>query len=157
VAINKNWARWIISSIQKYVNDNRQGISLFVEGTPRNTRTLKDFMELRIDGPSFTEISKNYWLAVLDINIFVQSTQDETNFHRIYTNIGTVSSILTDMLIYKYGSGVDDDDSLLGCLQLVQDAQGRKPIQVAFLGKIKPEVPIVQAIVEGNFKMNLDV
>ena len=155
MAINQNWTRWIIASIQNYFNVNRQGITLFVEGTPRDTREEKDFMELRIDGPHYTELSKDYWLLKLDVNILFQSTQDEHDFHRIHKNMGKILTIFTDIPIYKYGDGVDDDDSLLGCLQLIQDAQGREPILAPLLGQIKPEVPIMQGMIEGHFKMNL--
>lgn len=155
MSINTNWSRWIISSIHKYFDTNRQSITLFVEGTPRNTRTEKDFMELRVDGPHYTEISKSYYLIKLDINILIQSTQDETDFHRIYKNIGKILSIFNNIRIYKYGTGDDDDDSFLGCLRLIQDAQGREPVQVAMLGKIRPEIAVEQAVIEGHYQMNL--
>ena len=157
MSANANWVRWIVSSIQQYFETNKQGIELFFEGTPRETKDEKDFAEVRIDGPHITEISKNYFLLKVDVNILVQSTMDEEDFHRIHTNVGKLVSVMTNIPIYKYGDGVDDDDSLLGCLRLVQDAQGREPILVARLGQIEPTTPIEQVDIEGHYKMHLEV
>ena len=153
--MNKNWARWIFASVTKHFDDNKQGLATYVEGTYRDTRTEVDFFEVRQDGPYSTEVSKDYWHFFIEVNILIQSTMSATDFHKIYRDVGIVMAAFTDIPVYRYGTGDDDDDTLLGCLQLVSDAQGKKPVKVSHFGQIEPRTDLLQATVEGHYFMFL--
>ena len=58
--MDKNWSRWILASVNQHFIDEAQGVPVFLEGTIRDTRTIKDFYEVRVDGPDSTELSRNY-------------------------------------------------------------------------------------------------
>ena len=153
----QHWPRWIFASMSKYAYDNRGGLYMYIEGQHRDTRELKDFCEFRLDGPNLTELSKGYWRAFVECNILLQSTLDDKNFHRIYVNCGIIVAMMSKNIpIYKYGSESVDDESLLGCMHLVQDARGKERIQVSHFGIIDPSEDLQQSCVEAHYEMFLD-
>ena len=157
MAILENLPRWLFASVSKHFDDNKQDLALFIEGQYRTTRNIKDFIELRFDGPDLTEISKGYWKVYTEINVLVQSAMDDENFHRIHTTVGKVVAAFTDIEVYKYGTGDDDDDSLLGCLVLLADARSKEKTKVAHFGQIGPDTMLLQASVEGHYLMHLTI
>jgi hypothetical protein len=154
---NKNWPRWLFASVSEHFENNKGALTLFIEGQHRKTRDLKDFAELRVDGPYLTEVCKGVWRIFIEVNVLVQSAMDDANFHRIHTNVGIIVAAFTSIPVYKYGTGVDDDESLLGCLTIVSDARGKERIQVSHFGKIDAATPLEQATVEGHYEMFLTV
>lgn len=157
-AINKNWPRWVFASVSKHIDDRKDGLTLFIEGQHRDTEGLVDFLELRVDGPNFTEVSRGCFHFFVEVNILVQSAMDDSNFHRIHTDVGIAAAALTSSIpVFKYGTGVDDDQSLLGCLRLIQDKRGREKVQVSHFGQIDPVTKLMQATVEGHYEMLLTV
>lgn len=154
--LNQNLIRWIIASISKHFDDRRQGMTLFIEGQIRDTRTLKDFIELRIDGPYLTELSKGFWNVYIEINVLVQSAQDQTNYHRIYNSVGVVVAAFEQAIsIFKYGSGAGDDGSLVGCMKLLGDKEARERIQVSHFGQVEPDIGIFQSTVEAHYETQI--
>ena len=153
--MNINWSRWTFASICKHFNDHKQSLVMFIENQLRNTRTLKDFIELRIDGPRFVEMSKDYWEVFVEVNVLIQSTLDDKDYHRIERDIGIVVAAFTGIYVYRLGDGPEDNQSLLGCLHLVQEKSNREYLQVYRLGQIDKTNQIVQAVVEGHYRMEL--
>ena len=129
---------------------------MFVEGAHRETESLTEFIEFRMDGPYFTETSKDYWHVYFEINIMLQTLLSETDLHAIHRLAGEVSAAFTEIPIYKYGEGVDDDDSFIACAKLKQDKRKRERIQVNHFGQIEPETKLIQATVEGHYELYLD-
>ena len=156
MALDQNLTRWIIASVSQHFMDRRQGLTVFMEGQVRDTRTLKDFLELRVDGPSMTELSKGYWRVFIEINVLVQSAQDNADYHRIYESVGIAAAAFTGTLsIYKYGDKAGDDDSLVGCMQLQGDRSKTERIQISHFGQVEPETGVFQSSVEGHYAVNL--
>lgn len=153
--MNENWSRWIIASIGKHFDEHKKTVPMFIEGQHRNTRELKDFFELRIDGPRFTEVSKDYWHVYVEINTLIQSTMNDSDYHRIERTLGTILVAFSNIYVYRLGDGLSDNQSLLGCLKLIQNEGKREYLQVYRLGQIEKTDQIVQAVVEGHYKMEL--
>jgi hypothetical protein len=130
---------------------------MFLEGTHRATEDQKDFIELRMDGPYLTELSKGYWKAYVEVNVLLQSAIDDANFHRIWTNIGIVAVAFTSIPIYKYGNGPEDDDSLFGCMELLHDVREKQKTQISYFGKIAPSAEVQQATVEGHYELRVTI
>ena len=156
--MKKHWQRWIVASVSKHFYDllNADDFPFFIEGQWRNTRSEDEFFELRVDGPGIAEISNNYFRLYNEINILVQVAQNATDNHRIYRRIGEVHVAFTNIIVKKYGGGIDDDESVLGCMNLIVHAQGDKEnINTAHFGKVNKSLPILQATVEGHYEMFL--
>ena len=152
---DKNWPRWIISSIIEHFRLRRQGLPFFVEGTHRDDIKDADGIELRIDGPNITEENKNYFYLDCEINILISSIINDINFYRIHEDVGIVSAAFTDIQVFKYGEGIDDDQSLLGCMKLKQSSGDKDKIQVNHFGQISPEIKLLQATIEGHYRLIL--
>ena len=155
VGANPNWSRWIFASISKHFDDCKGDLDLYIEGQYRDLKPAKDFIELRVDGPFITELTKGEYKLRFEVNVMVQSRMDDINYHRIYTDVGKVSSIFLPMQVYKYGTGSEDTGESFGCLKLLQSTRTRERIQVNHFGQIEPEVPLVQASVEGHYEITL--
>ncbi|RLF64637.1 MAG: hypothetical protein DRN30_05245 [Thermoplasmata archaeon] len=148
--------RWIFASVSKHFNDSiyvAHAVPLFIEGQLRATSEEKDFTELRVDGPYLSETSKQYWRTYIEVNIAVQSVMDDQDYHRIHNTVGVVVFAFTSIRVYKYGDGLTDDQSLVGCLKLITDARGKDRIQVSHFGQLDPDKRLLQATVEAHYEM----
>lgn len=157
MSANKNWARWSFASVSKHFDNNRQGLKLFIEGTHRDTRTDKDYLEFRMDGPTLREVSKGCWKLRIEVNILVTTTFDEEDFHRIHRNAGIVQEAFVTIPVFRFGNGVDDDNSFLGCYKLLQSKANADLLELNHFGRIDQSVPLMQATVEGHYEMELDL
>ena len=156
---NKNWSRWVHASVGNHFVNHfaAESIPLFIEGQHRDTNTEKDFGELRIDGPTLTEVSKDCWLFRVEVNMLLTSVMDDSNYHRIQQTVGIAQAGYTRMNVYKYGNGPDDDQSFLGCLKLLQGRSGRNFLEANQYGQIDIKTQILQATVEGHYTMMLNI
>ena len=145
--MNSLWSKYIVASINKHFDTNRQSIKLFIEGSHRDTRETDCFMELRVDGPSFEELSNSCWRISVTINVLVQSQVSSSNMYDIQTVVGIAQAAFTNALnIYKYGgTGVNYDGSSLLCMQLTG------PIKTINFGKVDVEVEVMQSTVESTY------
>ena len=159
MAANKNWARWIHASIGDHFANhfNAESVPLFIEGQHRDTTDIQHFGELRIDGPRLYEISKDCWLFRVEVNILLTSSMDDLNYHVIQQNVGIAQAGFTTINAYRYGNGPDDDDSFLGCLKLLQSSEHRDFLEANQFGQIDIKTHILQATVEGHYKMLLTI
>ena len=149
---NKHWPRWIMASISKHFTANIQGLPLYIEGQHRNSNLPKDQLELRVDGPYMTEVSRKYWRLYIEVSVLVTSLLDNTNYHRLQTNFGLVATAFTDIDAYKLGTGVDDTQEWFACLQLIQDDSRRERIQINNFGIIEASSQLQQGSIEGHYE-----
>lgn len=160
MSANPNWPRWIFASVSKHFADAASvaGVPLFIEGQHRDTLELKDFFEMRMDGPTLREVSKGCWVLRIEINILVQSAMDDSNYHRIHQDVGIVSAAFEKSIgVYKKGRNDPDpdDQSFLGCLKLIQNASTRDFLEINHFGQIDTKTKLIQATVEGHYNMLL--
>lgn len=149
-----NLPRWIFASCSEDVKSKADNAITFVEGLDRPSENDKDFAEFRLDGPRFTELSKGYWQIWIAINVLVQSTMDDEDFHRKYVTIGKIVEAMKGSIsIFKYGDGPDDDDSLVGCFSMIQDKNNQ--LRVNHMGQIDKTLRLEQATVEAHYHMYL--
>jgi hypothetical protein len=150
--LNQSWPRWVFASVSSHFNQHRQGLPMFIEGQHRNTRNMKDFIELRMDGPQFTEVNRGEWRIYFEVNILIQSTMDNENYHRIHTNVGIVAAAFTDIVMFKYGNQPGDDNSVWECAKILQDVGKRQHIDIFHFGQIDTQTKLVQSTVEGHYE-----
>jgi hypothetical protein len=156
MASNPNWPRWIFASVSKHFHDCRGALAFYIEGQERNALT-GDLLELRMDGPYQTEINKGYWKLFIEVSMLIQAIKDAKDYHKVHRYAGQVAAAFTSIPVYKYGDGVDDDQTVLGCLELVQDIGKRERIQINHFGQIEPSTPIIQSSVEGHYELFLTI
>ncbi len=148
-AVRMHWPRWAFASITKHFNDAAVlfDIPMFIEGTHRFTKSDKKYIEIRIDGPNIVEVSKNYFRFDIHINVLWAFNQDNEDFHEPQRIIGMLAVAMDDICVYRYGSAVFDDSSVLGTLQLKQGAISNN------FGQVRSDVKLIQGTVEGTYRM----
>lgn len=155
MSVDPNWARWIFASVSKHFDDRRGNLPLYIEGQHRETRDLKNYLELRMDGPNWAEVSKGCWIGDVEINILISTAFDDNDYHRSHQFGGNIQAAFTNINAYKFGDGIEDTQEFLGCLRLKQDISGRDFIEFNYFGRRAIDDPIVQATVEGHYKIEL--
>jgi len=155
---DSNWDRWIFASVSQHFEDRRGTVPLYIEGMHRETNELEEFIELRIDGPWFTEISRNCWKIFVEINVLCQVVMNNQNFHRMRALTGLVSRIFDRCIkVYKFGNNLQDDQSQFCVLQRQDGGKGREKIQISHFGQIEPKLQLEQATVEAHYSVKLSV
>jgi hypothetical protein len=156
IAYNVDWERWCKSSILQHFDNGKGDTEIYVEGFPRATDTLADYLELRVDGPYTRENANDQWRLYFEVNLLVVvKINPEADAFRINRLTGRVSGLFTTIIeVKKYGNGVGDDGSLIGCLSLVP--RNGERIQTSHFGKIRPDTDILQASVEGHYHIYFD-
>lgn len=155
MSYDKNWGRWITASMLKYLDDNKpSGAFVYYEGQPRKTNGYDAWYEVRIDGPTARELSKDYWRLEIEVNILCSCGVDRDLYH-IDRMLGEMGALLSDAPgLFKLGDGPDDDQSQLGCLTLNMRDSNEGIIPHKF-GQIEPKTPLIQATIEAHYWINL--
>ena len=156
MSINANWARWIFASVSKHFDDRKGTLTLYIEGQHRATSKLKEYLELRMDGPTWNEASKDYFIGNIQINVLITVAMDEEDYHRPYSVAGQVQQAFTKTIdVFRFGDGPDDDGTYLGCLQLKQNRATGDFVELNWFGIIDTDDQLVQATVEGHYCLTL--
>lgn len=151
--MNANIPRWVIASVLKHFNTYKSTMGMYFEGQRVENKPEANYFEVRIDGPS-ERSSSNSELIIFEINILVSAKADVGDIYQIYRNVGVVASAFHNTIeVFKYGTGGEDDESSLGCLQLY--SQGHGDLQIVHFGRINSQIPLIQATVEGHYQLNL--
>jgi len=158
MSINANWARWIFASVSKHFDDRKGILPLYIEGQHRDTSKFKEYLELRMDGPSWDEASKGYFIGNIDINVLVTVAVNEEDYHRPHQIAGEVQAAFTKSIdVFKFGCNIQDDQSYLGCLVLKQNRSNRDFVELNQFGIIGTDDPLMQSTVEAHYKITFCV
>jgi len=153
--LSENLARWIFASVTKHFDNAKGDYILFIEGQRRNLEAEDSYFEVRLDGPIIEEVSKDLFRVTVTINILCTSAMNDSDFHRIHAMAGYIAAKYTTIGVYKFGLKTGtlpevNDDSLIGCLNLASS------VEIKHFGQIRPDVPLMQASVEGAFQNLFD-
>lgn len=158
--MNSNLPRWMFSSMAKHfdtVAGTITGLNYHVQGVdePEPGDFQADSALFRMDGPlAFQSAGSEEWFKVeimVLLTDIVRTTND--NAYDIYEWAGAFqASMLNDALqIFKYGSGPEDDGSLIGCL--VPDPELKNNVRVFSYGQIDKDLRVLQVSVNGRFAL----
>lgn len=159
---NPNWARWIHASIGKYLKDVADTISIpsLVEGVEDRDDTFMespDRVEIRVNGPFTKELSAGYHRLYVDVNVLVNSVMGGATktAYKLDEILGVFHNAMDGALAtYRFGTGPDDDDSLLGCLT---PRPGKNDsIRVLHFGQLDRTDRIKQGMVDARYVMYLN-
>ena len=126
-----------------------------VEGTKRETQDKAKWFELRVDGPVFNEQSHRQFICKVDVNIAC-SVVGEDDAYALDRLSGKAASLFSYSIeCKKYGTGVGDDDSVIGCLSLIPGP--KETIAIANFGLVRFDTELYQSTVEGHYRMHFKV
>lgn len=158
--MDENLARWIFASVAKHFATTASGLSLpyFVEGIDeRDETTMRvDHVELRVTGPFIREFSNGYYKAQVAVNALF-TKQMAIAGADAYDIVRWCGKFQTEMLspipVYRYGTGVDDDKSLVGCL--VNGGSKDDMVRVYHFGQVNKEDRVRQSEVDALYGMEI--
>ena len=147
--------KWIFASVAKHFDDRKQTVPLFVEGMLRQTNQVTNWAEFRLDGPYFTELSKNYHRVEIEVNVLIESAANTTDAYIYLKNVGIFAKAFTKVIhVFRLGDAPEDDGTLVGCLYLKQEY--REKLVISHFGESKPDQKQRQSQIEGHYEMFLD-
>lgn len=157
--MDKNLARWIFQSLASHFKSVADGISLlyFVEGIDeRSNDTMQEnHVELRVSGPELKEVSKGYYSVKVIVNFLFIKNMDEVGadaFDLIQWTGVFANAMLQPIPIYKKGEGAEDDETLIGCLQV---HKGRnEAVRIFHFGQLDKDTRIRQSEMDALYDMN---
>jgi hypothetical protein len=154
---NPNWVRWVFASFSDHFTTAfADKLPLYIEGQHRDTRELKDFLELRIDGPFAIQVSRGCWKLRSEVSILIQSVMDDKDYHRHVENLGIAQSAFDVCIpMFRYGCRDADDDTFLGQMKLLQNRANRDFLEVYNFGQIDKDRKLMQGTVEAHYQMEL--
>lgn len=159
--INPDWTRWIIASITKHFHNAIEVTHDIKTHDPGSIYRLRDregtHVEVRVDGPRFKELSRAYFNAYVEVNIFINVDISEIDLYKMPTVMGLVQNALTQpIIIQRLGSNPQDDKSKVCCLTLVDNANPKEAVETNNFGQIDPNVPLHQAACEAHYELESD-
>jgi len=158
--MDENLARWIFISIAKHFEPVASGISLpyFIEGIMERSEDdiWEDHVELRVTGPFTKEVSKDFYTVEVAINFLFTALMDMdgADAYRHLKWVGEFQKVMLEPVsIYKYGTGVDDDQTFIDCLRVKRNAADA--VRSYLFGQISKDVRVTQAELDAMFEMTL--
>lgn len=154
--MDENLARWVFISIAKYFEPvvSGMGVPYFVEGAMERTEALMQasHIELRVTGPDVKPLPGSHDIRV-SINLLCTSLMDAagTDAWTIVQWTGVIQSAMLDPIpVYRYGTGADDDETLVGCLRVDQNR-----VNIYHFGQLEKDSRVRQSEVDASFLMNI--
>lgn len=161
MAYDPNWPRWVQASVADHFKSvaTAQQYPALVEGIDERTTEFMESterLEIRVNGPFIKELSKGYWHFQVDANILIFSHMDGSlpNAYSGTIMAGYMAQAASQPIsVYKYGTGVDDDQSLIGCLTLRRGDD--ESVKVFHFGEINREDRLRQMGVDVSLEMDI--
>lgn len=151
--LDKNWVRWILTALSKNFFDNKEYVSLFIQGADRLQGQTQG-AEFSTDGPFFKNLQKGLWQIEIDVNILLNVAMDDDDIYKLQKYEGTILQTFKNCIpVYKFGRNPSDDNSYLGKL-LLTDKNGQT-ISVVNYGQLAPDIRIQQAVISGTYQIEL--
>lgn len=147
--MNPLWTKWIKASIAVSFKQALDDLHLFLEGAPRDTKSLTQWAELRLVGPDYRQLTRGTWEGTLSVNVLIMTKTDLSNAYVQETNVGIVQAAFVNMPVLEYPA-----TTYVGCLRL-QQAQMPERLRTQLIGKADPSTDMQQAAVEGQYKIDL--
>ena len=147
----RNVTKWIFASIAKHFNSlSDDDVYVHISGQLRETDDKDAWVEVKIDGPYITKLSKGY--HNLKIEISVQSFTVQKRDY-LYNNLelqGKVLDLFTESIgIYKLGNKSEDDKTFAFCILL--DHNDKHTLDVANYGAVDENEKIKVSGIEGHY------
>ena len=146
----QGWARWTLIAFNKAANAVRGQYPVYIEGDERTTALLRNFAEVRLDGPDITEPSKGCFFLDVNFNLLINSKVDTEDLYAIERVIGQFQKAFTNVIaVAKLGDDPIDDLTHLGCYMLQSE------IEINKFGIVQDGIRLMQSTIEARYRMTL--
>lgn len=151
VTLRDNWTRWTVAAFFKAAKEVEiSQYPVYFEGDEKTTRLERNFVEVRLDGPDFEEVSKDYYRLDVVLNLLVNSKLDPNDVYAISRVVGQYQrAFANNIQVYKVGTGVADDGSWFGCYQIQSKIEQNK------FGVVSKDSRVEQITLEASYRLSL--
>ncbi len=155
MALDVRMERWIKTSINKYFDDGKGSFTLILEGDP--TPETASWCELRLNGPRYHEISKDFYRAELEINLAFNLKQGSTsNLYQLEEMVGHFRTLCEGQIQIKK---FKDGEVLINCLRLRDNVSN--PIEVVPWGEVNVQgasgpVRVFLTSIDGYYRLEIN-
>ncbi len=153
---NPFWSVWIYSSFVNYFKTKCMPLSipLYIQGEIRDSK-ISEFIDFRMNGPNFNELSHDYWRIDCYIATLLTMTLNEENIYKPNQLGGQLLNMFErDLPMYRLGTeGPESDGSVLGCMRL--DPSRNEKIRQRNYGQIQSATQVTQSSIEAHYHMEL--
>lgn len=149
---SKHWPRWTKAAFWKSADAVKGTTPVYFEGDERTTRLDSNFAEIRLTGPDVWEPAKDCFRLQVIYNILINSKEDTRDLYRPDRLIGQFYGAFKNTItVNRVGNGPDDDQSFLGCYQLISDLDTNQ------FGIVDRTMRAIQSTIEGTYELVLDL
>jgi hypothetical protein len=151
-SLNPNLNRWIYASVVKHfmaecANANPP-IPFYIDRYDRDV----SWVEMRFVGPTVNEVSRAKYLIICCVD-FLITTFVEHDQYAMFRITGALSSMYKDICVYRYGDGLDDDQTFVSDLKLTQ--RNNNKINLINFGLILPDNKFQRSVMSSDYEMFL--
>lgn len=138
----EHFPRWIMASIASWVDENREGVLLYVEGQDRaKLQGKEDYFELRVDGPNMVQQTQTQADFYVEVNMLINAHKDGKDAYKLQRLLGICMKALAVCIpVYRLGDGPLDgpkqEPYKVGELQ--RQETPKNTFDVAGFGQIEP-------------------
>ena len=113
-----DWPEWIRASLVTHVATKLSGKTIYNEGAKRDTNTVANYFEERIQIHEITERSQGDFKIIVELNILIATTPT-SNLYNHEREVGDALDVFTkEIELLKHGQG--QPGTSLGCLMLTE-------------------------------------
>lgn len=143
-----NLNRWIYASVVKQFMEASQAanIPFYIDRYDRDV----SWAELRFVGPIVNELTRGTFIIMCNVDILCTSFIEQDQYN-IYRMTGVFANAFQDICVYKYGDGVDDDQSYIADLKLT--SRGGNKVNITNYGLILPDNKFQRSVLESDYEM----
>lgn len=144
---------WVALSVAKHFQTVLTGYKVYLEGQDRDTSKEEEWFEVRIDGPSKTNIQASYEIWFFEINVlFVTHNAGQKHVGYIDEKLGLLANGFSNHIpIYKFGP--TEDKTWYNCLRI--KIGFRERVVVSKFGNVNPSTNLFQGTVEGHYELEV--
>ncbi len=143
-----HFPRWITASVADHF-ETQAICKTYLETDCKDIEKYSQYLEVRVDGPYITTPSKGTHYLKCPVNVLVSTKKVTTDVYAIHRLLGKVLNSFVQIPTYRYGELSIDDDSSIGCLNLIAEEQ----LILSHLGLVERE--LYQGFVQGIYKMEI--
>jgi hypothetical protein len=145
--MNNKLIRWCVVGLTKHFHERRGDYTLLLLDEKRTKlQNQPYYAELRIDGPSIKQITSNYFVLSVDINVLISIFDNQKDFYKSSDLVGWFSAAYTNSI-----NILNDEFETLGCFRLHNDG-----ILVTDHGLVDKDSPLRQISIQGHYDMSLE-
>jgi hypothetical protein len=147
--MDRNLTKWIFASVAKHFSPLE---NLHIATQYRDTSKMKQWYELKIDGPYFSNMNRNFIDLKIEIDLQIFSIQGDYLYNNLELQGKGLELFTNSISIFKLGGGGGDSTKVF-CVSL--DNKDKHGLDVFNFGMISADRKLIMSDIEGHYKARI--